>query len=151
MMNRQERRSARKDCADLQKFMEESKEQIYKAFKIPKGLMIDGKLDTSVIPKGGYCYGEKGTCPYWTLSENHPEQENGYCAYLKQGDWEINASTEKTLIDNHGKKWSPAEMPFGIGLLWDQIKDCGINEYTKDEEMEAQGYVKDANGKWVQK
>ena len=72
MMNRQERRSARKDCADLQKFMEESKEQIYKAFKIPKGLMIDGKLDTSVIPKGGYCYGEKGTCPYWTLSENHP-------------------------------------------------------------------------------
>lgn len=34
-----------------------------------------------------------------------PEQENGYCSYLQKGDWDLS-----------------------LGLLWDQVKECGINE-----------------------
>jgi hypothetical protein len=57
------------------------------------------------IPKGLYCYDEKGLCPFWEAIKGKPEQENGYCHYLNWGDW----------------------MPNG-GLLWDQCKLCGINE-----------------------
>ena len=35
-----------------------------------------------------------------------PTQDNGYCRYTKTGDW------------TH-----PA-----VGLLWDQVKECGVNE-----------------------
>jgi hypothetical protein len=35
------------------------------------------KKDKSVIPKGFYCYDEKGVCPYWSLKEDLPEKENG--------------------------------------------------------------------------
>jgi len=45
-------------------------------------------------------------CPYWSRSEDHPEQDNGYCAYIEEGDWE----GERT------------------GLLWDQVKECGENQ-----------------------
>ena len=59
------------------------------------------------IPKGLYCYGYNGIlCPYWKINKNKPEQLNGYCEYLKIGDW----------------------MEDSIGLLWDQVKECGINE-----------------------
>lgn len=60
----------------------------------------------SVIPSGPYCYGAKGPCPYWGMSEDQENQDNGYCALLKQGDWEHD----------------------GIALLWDQCKACGVNE-----------------------
>jgi hypothetical protein len=82
---------------------------------------------TDVIPLGEYCYDNNGTCPYWELRLDRPKQENGYCAYLERGDWDTNASTQKTLTDHKGEKWSPAEMPFGVGLLWDQCKECGVN------------------------
>lgn len=60
------------------------------------------------IPEGCYCYSyveEKyKVCPFWTKVQDKPEQENGYCHYLKQGDWETD------------------------GLLWDKVKECGVNE-----------------------
>lgn len=59
-----------------------------------------------VIPKGTYCYGEKGPCPYWGSAPDQERQNNGYCALLKSGDWQHD----------------------GIGLLWDQCKECGIND-----------------------
>lgn len=76
--------------------------------------------DPSVIPDGTYCYsrghierGEDGLpvmkavpCPYWSLDAGRPQQEGGYCAYLDMGDWE-----------------GP-----GIGLLWDQVKECGVRD-----------------------
>jgi hypothetical protein len=67
------------------------------------------------------------------LDKSKPKQENGYCKFLERGDWETNASEEKCLIDQDGEHWSPSEMPFGIGLIWDQVKCCNINEYTKEE------------------
>ncbi len=68
---------------------------------------------TSIIPEGMYCYGKDGRCPYWAISENHEEQENGYCAFLKEGDWQDE----------------------GCSLLWDQVKECGINN-DSDEDIE---------------
>lgn len=69
------------------------------------------------IPKGMYCYTvdsiDKETgrmnvdpCPYWSVDDSRPEQENGYCSYLGRGDWEV----------EH------------LSLLWDQVKECGEND-----------------------
>ena len=54
------------------------------------------------IPYGIYCHNDKGVCPFWDKDESKPEQQNGYCHYLKIGDWEFD--------------WK--------GLLWDQVKEC---------------------------
>ena len=63
----------------------------------------------SVIPHGLYCYQHHGEefilCPFWSRVKNKPEQEDGYCSLLKRGDWED-----------------------GMTHLWDQVKECGINE-----------------------
>lgn len=82
--------------------------------------------DPFVIPPGPYCYTQKGDpiildgipripiqrCPYWSLREDKPRQENGYCAFLERGDWEDGP----------------------LSLLWDQVKECGIN--SEEEEFE---------------
>lgn len=57
------------------------------------------------IPKGDYCYDKNGTCRFWSLDKNRFTQENGYCSYLSKGDWDFQ----------------------GTGLLWDMVKECGIN------------------------
>jgi hypothetical protein len=64
----------------------------------------------TLIPSGNYCYGKTHKCPFWDVIEEFPHQDNGYCHYLKSGDWQ-------------GE---------GIGLLWDQCKECGVNEYRSD-------------------
>jgi hypothetical protein len=69
------------------------------------------------IPLGHYCYcnptWRPGTdiididiCPFWDSDDTKPEHETGYCHYLKIADWD-----------------EP-----GLGLLWDQCKECGIND-----------------------
>jgi hypothetical protein len=73
----------------------------------------------SLIPKGLYCYNpleypnkQNGykfkikRCPYWSINDKQHSQDNGFCSYLNKGDWEEN----------------------GTSLLWDQVKECGINE-----------------------
>jgi hypothetical protein len=60
----------------------------------------------SGIPEGIYCYDKNGLCPFWDKDETKPEDESGYCHYLGEGDWEC----------EH------------ISLLWDQVKECGIND-----------------------
>lgn len=71
--------------------------------------------DTSVIPKGDFCYTyvnrKQVNCPYWGLNPEKHIQENGYCTYLQMVDW----SDDK-----------------GFPLLWDQIKECGINLDEED-------------------
>jgi hypothetical protein len=79
--------------------------------------------DTEEIPEGMYCYtiieapnqnnnGEFKTknCPYWSINENEQEQNNGYCKLLEIGDWQED----------------------GMGLLWDQVKLCGIKDNIED-------------------
>ena len=71
-------------------------------------------MDHPEIPTGVYCYtyvknsatgeDEFKVCPYWSKNHDKPSQENGYCSFLKKGDWEMRCS-----------------------LLWDQCKECNIN------------------------
>ena len=60
----------------------------------------------SFIPKGIYCYDEKGLCPFWDKFKELPNQSNGYCHFLEVGDFSSS----------------------GTFLLWDQCKECGIKD-----------------------
>lgn len=64
-------------------------------------------LDTAVIPNGLYCYDvtTRQPCPYWSIDHTKPEQDNGHCMYMQSGDWDVD----------------------GVSLLWDAVKECGIN------------------------
>ncbi len=65
---------------------------------------------TEVIPEGLYCYtydsdGALKLCPYWDKFDEHEPQNDGYCHFLEEGDWDVD----------------------GLSLLWDQCKECGEN------------------------
>ena len=89
--------------------------------------------NTDIIPHGMYCYDDKGICPYWSIKEDLPEQENGYCSFLEKSDYEINRieqDIEVTQFKNGSaiktiEKFGPSNPSF-FGLLWDQVKetDC---------------------------
>lgn len=76
-----------------------------------------------VIPTGMYCYtrrpslgAENGvypivTCPYWARDPDRDAQDNGYCAHIKSGDWDVD----------------------GLSLLWDQVKECGVRDDLPEE------------------
>lgn len=68
--------------------------------------------DISKIPLGNYCYTLKGVqngkldidvCPYYGKDPTKNAQENGYCTFCGLKDWEDNT------------------------MLWDMVKECGIN------------------------
>jgi len=90
--------------------------------------------DTSVIPKGFYCYsikkGKRVMCPYWSIRADKPEQENGYCAYLGKGDWELhkdhdfNVETRQPDGTYAKSVVKGKDMPFSPSLLWDMCKEC---------------------------
>lgn len=89
------------------------------------------KKDESKIPPGPYCYtyedGKFKVCPYWDTIEGAPEQANGFCHFLSKGDIEIGKEAE--LIDMDTGEVTPwEELPFNPSLLWDQVKECGIND-----------------------
>lgn len=78
-------------------------------------------MSEKLIPYGLYCYEIESydyenhrlkikPCPYWSKDPNKPEQDNGYCSYLQMGDWDMS-----------------------LGMLWDQVKECGVNEEWEDE------------------
>jgi len=72
-------------------------------------LAFDARLiKEDKIPKGIYCYDENGQCPYWQKLENANEPE-AYCHYLEMSDGDI----ENRRLSS---------------LLWDQCKECGVNE-----------------------
>jgi len=94
-----------------------------------------------VIPFGMYCYKDiKKTkngyirisiCPYWSIRKGKPKQENGYCAYLGKGDWDMNKEVKWRTIYKNGKRsksQSANELGLYMSLIWDQVKECGINE-----------------------
>lgn len=105
----------------------------------------------SQIPKGLYCHGQykhlsngrvstPDMCPFWSKNFSLPPQENGYCSLLNKGDYEINREI-CTLIETRFKngkaikrsiKCGPANPSF-LSLLWDQVKECGLNNYTEKE------------------
>ena len=85
------------------------------------------KKDKRLIPKGPYCYDEYGLCPYWNIRNDKPHQYNGYCKYLEKGDWELNQ--DSYFIEEYtGEIKKGRDMPFPVSNIWDQIKECGIND-----------------------
>lgn len=72
-----------------------------------------------LVPHGDYCYtwtkeptaenkfrGEIKVCPFWqSFYPKVPEQSCGFCHFLKAGDF----TSDGTMV------------------LWDQIKECGVN------------------------
>jgi len=104
-----------------------TQEQLVKAgvheYGIYEGLNSDGltqaaltKVEAhSFIPEGTYCYhrndiGVYRVCPFLDVIQHFPKQNNGFCHYLKSGDFS-------------GK---------GLGLLWDSCKECGVKEYSEE-------------------
>ena len=80
------------------------------------------------IPKGDYCYKVKKVvepedgslpyletrkCPYWGRAEGYHHQNNGYCTWLEEADWESDE----------------------LSLLWDQVKECRLRHYSEKEEQ----------------
>lgn len=64
-----------------------------------------------LIPRGPYCYGSNGClCPFWDKVDYKPDQLSGYCKLLNVGDW----------MEGHSSE------------LWDQVKECSINEGWDD-------------------
>lgn len=79
--------------------------------------------DIAAIPQGGYCdfwhtrraldpspeglpRSSVVPCPFWARNPDAPDQAFGYCAKLGSGDW----------------------MDEGTMLLWDGVKECGLND-----------------------
>ncbi len=84
---------------------------------INKNKFKDSELDESKIPSGPYCYSrvvytkeglDIDLCPYWDHDPEKKRQEDGYCHFIKAGDWED-----------------------GWGLIWDCCKECNKN-YSDD-------------------
>lgn len=87
-----------------------------------------------VVPKGMYCYTPKSVryeenglpsmeielCPYWKRRGDWPEQGYGYCRLMKVGD--------------NTKGRQPNGRRRSTMLLWDQVKECGINDEIPDED-----------------
>ena len=91
----------------------------------------------SHIPKGSYCYNANGICPFWDKDNTKDEQENGYCHFLKRGDWDMNAEGGRMIDVKTGEVIELDYYSIG-GLLWDQVKECGVNDddiLDSDEEL----------------
>ena len=67
------------------------------------------------IPKGVYCYDENGVCPFWSRIALAPTIDSGYCSFLARSDAEV-----------------------GFGLLWDQVKECGVNREHEESDFNPQ-------------
>ena len=63
------------------------------------------------------------------MDKTKPFQMNGYCHYLKKGDWELNKEFE--IYDTKtGKKVNFKDREgIPMSLLWDGCKECGVNDY----------------------
>ena len=86
--------------------------------------MQQNSVEHPEIPRGDYCYSRPETeaaanladadyggfhpgtipCPHWGFDPNRPFHANGFCRLLNINDW-----TSRNTI------------------LWDQVKECGIN------------------------
>jgi len=77
-----------------------------------KSVRLTHEQAVQLIPEGEYCYtrdtdGKIQRCPFWDIFKQMPKQDNGFCHFLNEGDWQSE----------------------GISLLWDQCKECGIKNY----------------------
>ena len=85
--------------------------------------------DNTIIPKGIYCYDEKGRCPYFS----HIEKAGikiPYCKYLKEGSLPNELTDEDfERLKNFHHTTSDEDIwnLYPLDFLWDQVKECGEN------------------------
>lgn len=91
-------------------------------------------MNESIIPKGIYCY-SKEICPYFTRKQVG-EIRIAYCKFLKQGSIGHLIDKQFDYLKIYHKTSSDEDIYnlYPLELLWDQIKECGINEEIRDEE-----------------
>ena len=103
------------------------------------------------IPFGYYCYenSRNVTCPFWDMKQGvYPPHEDGYCYYLNASDWDLNeqAGARKVIYINDSSAIpgyledtndidpiSGKKTHFTSSLIWDQVKECGINMEEPDD------------------
>lgn len=105
------------------------------------------KKDTSIIPEGPYCYTTRETpceengwvhkvnsCPYYKLIKDEGV-DIIHCEFIDIKDipgW-VKDEQFNILVEKYGSSDAVFEL-YGGGLLWDQVKECGVNENWGDEE-----------------
>lgn len=82
-----------------------------------------------IIPRGHYCHFRRGTCRYWSLRDDLPYHENGYCAFMEKSDWDINEETETVEVTYYAQhrethKSTESAHEFPVSLLFDKCKGC---------------------------
>lgn len=89
-------------------------EMKFRAYNRFNEYILHGFHDLGGIPHGMYCYDSGIVCPYWDYSRIaelvYGSQLYGYCYYLGESDY----------------NWDTQ-------LLWDQCKECGIDEIDEDD------------------
>lgn len=102
---------------------------------------MSNQKDTSIIPFGDYCYtwveppseennrkGKIKTCPYLTKKEFNGV-DVPWCSFLDCGGIDNNHddSDIEKLVQHFGtEEKMNEELP--LFLLWDMVKECGVNE-----------------------
>ena len=92
------------------------------------------KLNEKLIPKGVYCYDEKGICPYFSTIEDEGIKMF-YCKYLKKGDTgNITDEQCKILEKKYGSE-EAVYKKYPLLFLFDHCKECGVNDNGEGEEI----------------
>lgn len=99
-------------------------------------MRVDSPIN--VIPNGSYCYDERGLCPYWQSTGKHFPYDAlvekgavvGRCEYLGKDDLDLRYHPVLVRADGRSipKDEQHEEDWWDYGLLWDQCKECEINE-----------------------
>lgn len=86
-----------------------------------------------IIPRGYYCHfsNMSKVCRYWSLRNDLPTQENGYCSFLGKSDWDINEECGTVEVTHYAQnphreinKTIESAHEFTVSLLFDQCKEC---------------------------
>lgn len=97
-------------------------------------------MNKNKIPHGIYCYDSKGLCPYWNYKQiTHDRKDEDYepisipyCSYLNEGDlFNLTKEQFKELLRYFNCTKEELWEKFPLDLLWDQVKECGINDYEE--------------------
>ncbi len=73
------------------------------------------------IPLGVYCYDGNGLCPHWRREGNWV-----YCDHLK-------IATEVASEPEPSEPHAPSHEYVSLSLIWDQCKECGVNDDDPDQ------------------
>ena len=86
------------------------------------------------IPKGQYCYDEKGKCPYYSTIERGGIKL-AYCNFLNEGScFDLTDEEFQALKDFHrASSNTDIYELYPLDLLWDSVKECEENMGEEDE------------------